>query len=289
MNKHAVETIIGAIILIIAAGFFSYAFNTADVKTVEGYKIAASLDTLEGISVGSEITLNGIKIGSVIDTTLDQNPDTGLFTTNMIMSINDAYRLPIDSGAEIATSGLMGERFIRLLPGDSPEMLKDGDEMTHIPQRQTISDVLGPVMTGMLAPAESAIAAHEAYQITAKFDNANGISEGTDIRMNGIKIGMVSDVELQPQTWEGEVLEGVYDAVVTLRILNNIKLPTDSAAEIANEGLLGGHFIRIVAGADEYFLEGGDQIIYTSEAVNLEQLLGQVIYSQDDENNQGTP
>lgn len=113
--------------------------------------------------------------------------------------------------------------------------------------------------------------ARATYQVYANFQNVDGIVSGSDIMISGIKVGKVSEVNLDKQT---------YQAVVKMQLDDNIKIPSDSKASISSSGLLGGNkFIAIDPGAEDFMLKNGDQIINTASAVNLESLIGKFMYS----------
>ena len=122
---------------------------------------------------------------------------------------------------------------------------------------------------------KSGISTSDTYQISAKFDNIDGISAGSDIKIAGVKIGTVADQEIDPET---------YQAIIKLDIYNNISLPTDSSAKILSSGLLGGKYVGIEIGANDEMLENGGQIFFTQSGVNLEELLGKFIFGSKDEN-----
>ena len=109
------------------------------------------------------------------------------------------------------------------------------------------------------------------YQVYANFQNVDGIASGSDIMISGIKVGKVSEINLDKQT---------YQAVVKMQLDDNIKIPSDSKASISSSSLLGGNkFIAIDPGAEDFMLKNGDQIIDTSSPVNLESLIGKFMYS----------
>ncbi len=108
------------------------------------------------------------------------------------------------------------------------------------------------------------------YKIIAKFDNASGIALGSDVRVGGIKVGVVSDLHLDPET---------YQAVLTMQIGESAKLPKDSSASITGDGLLGGKYVQIVPGGDDAMLASGESIEYTQSAVNLEEMIGKFVFS----------
>lgn len=121
----------------------------------------------------------------------------------------------------------------------------------------------------------SGIRNESGYTISANFDRVDGIARGTDVKIGGIKIGTVQDMSLDTESFRAKVI---------LNISDKVKLPSDSSAEIASEGLLGGKFVNIVPGAEEDNLKNGGKIEYTQSSINLEQLLGKFAFgSAEDE------
>ena len=92
---------------------------------------------------------------------------------------------------------------------------------------------------------------------------------GADVRLSGIKVGSVVGQRLDTDTFE---------AIVTVSIAPEVKLPTDSSAQIAAEGLLGGSYVSIQPGGAEELLAAGDTIEYTQGAVDLMSLIGQAVF-----------
>lgn len=106
--------------------------------------------------------------------------------------------------------------------------------------------------------------------LRAKFDSIAGLAPGADVRIAGVKVGSVVDQRIDPQT---------FLAVLTLQIDGNLRIPSDSSAEIASEGLLGGRFVSIVPGGADRILGQGGEITITQSSVSLESLLGRFIFS----------
>ncbi len=100
--------------------------------------------------------------------------------------------------------------------------------------------------------------------LTASFRSVEGVSVGTDVRLAGVKIGSVTGMDLNAQTYRA-------DTVMTLS--NDVPIPNDSSAVVASEGLLGGNFIEIVPGGSMDNFAPGDEIVDTQGAVSLLQLL----------------
>lgn len=112
------------------------------------------------------------------------------------------------------------------------------------------------------------------YPVTAKFDRIDGLVVGSDVKMSGIKVGTISNVMLDPQT---------YLAVVTMTLNPTVKLPTDTAAEVSSEGILGGKFMALVPGGADEILPPHGEILYTQSSVNLESLIGKVMFGKNKE------
>ncbi len=111
------------------------------------------------------------------------------------------------------------------------------------------------------------------YQIKVEFDNASGISAGTDVRLAGVKVGTVLSQTLDPET---------FFAVVTLLIDEKYQLPEDTSARIVPEGLLGGNFISLEPGGDEKTIPHGGRIKFAQGSINVVDLLGRFIFSAAD-------
>lgn len=107
-----------------------------------------------------------------------------------------------------------------------------------------------------------------AIQVTALFPNATGITQGTDVRVAGIKIGRVSEVKLDPKSFQAEVALALDPAS---------KLPDDSSAAIASEGILGGTYMNIIPGGSATPFKNGDTIVDTQGSVDLMSMVGQFI------------
>ena len=108
-----------------------------------------------------------------------------------------------------------------------------------------------------------------AYEINASFTQVSGLVTGADVRLSGIKIGSVTEQKLDAE---------IYDAIVTMQIDNDIKIPSDSSAKISSEGLLGGYFIMIEPGGSETMLQVGETIELTQGSIDLIGLLGNAVF-----------
>jgi len=117
------------------------------------------------------------------------------------------------------------------------------------------------------------------YEVTADFSSVGGLKPGDIVQISGVKVGNISRIELITET---------YLARVYMNIRNEYKMPTDTAALITSEGLLGGQYMALEPGADEEMITPGGVIQYTQAPQNLEQLLGQFIFSMQDSDDKGS-
>ncbi|MGI9369913.1 MAG: outer membrane lipid asymmetry maintenance protein MlaD [Ruegeria sp.] len=102
------------------------------------------------------------------------------------------------------------------------------------------------------------------YQLGASFRSLEGVGVGTDVRLAGVKIGTVTGVDLNPET---------YRADTTFSVADGVLIPDDSAVVISSEGLLGGNFVELMPGGSPFYFEPGDEIADTQGAVSLISLL----------------
>ncbi|WP_380053118.1 outer membrane lipid asymmetry maintenance protein MlaD [Falsihalocynthiibacter sp. SS001] len=102
------------------------------------------------------------------------------------------------------------------------------------------------------------------YDLSASFRSAEGITVGTDVRLAGVKIGSVTDMDLNIETFRADT---------TITLFNGIEIPDDSAVSIASEGLLGGNFVEISPGGSFDNYQPGAEIEDTQGAVSLISLL----------------
>jgi phospholipid/cholesterol/gamma-HCH transport system substrate-binding protein len=126
MAESRAEILAGAAVLAAAAGFLIYAAQQAGLRADPGsYSLQASFRSVEGVTVGTDVRLAGVKIGTV--TALALNPQT--FFADATISVQDGILLPDDSAILVSSEGLLGGNFVEILPGGSPDNLNPGDEI----------------------------------------------------------------------------------------------------------------------------------------------------------------
>ncbi len=127
MSSHSTtEVAIGGVVLAAAIGFAVYAGQAAGLSTGSaGYPLSASFRSIEGVNVGTDVRLAGVKIGTVTDVTL--NPET--FRADTTFSVASGVEIPDDSAVVISSEGLLGGNFVEIMPGGSPFAYAEGDEI----------------------------------------------------------------------------------------------------------------------------------------------------------------
>lgn len=139
MGSKAIETVMGAVILIVAGAFLIFAFQTARLDSPRGYEISAAFNSVGGIEVGSDVRVNGIKVGTVTGQRLD--PQT--FQAVLDLSIDPTLKLPVNSSAAIASDGMLGGKHVRLEPGNAGEIVPVGGRITSTRDYRSLEELVG--------------------------------------------------------------------------------------------------------------------------------------------------
>jgi phospholipid/cholesterol/gamma-HCH transport system substrate-binding protein len=139
MSRNLLETLLGAVVLIVAIGFLLFAYNTSQVKQEGGYELIARFDKVDGLERGSDVRISGIKVGTVLDQTLD--PET--YRAEVRFSLREDIQLPADTSAAVVSNGLLGGKYLALVPGGDIEMLEPGGEVTLTQSAVNLEDLIG--------------------------------------------------------------------------------------------------------------------------------------------------
>lgn len=136
LKEHVAEALAGLAVLAIAGWFLAFALGRTGASGTDSYELKARFPNATGITVGSDVRVSGMKVGTVTS----QSLDPGTFQAVVTLSVDKAVTLPLDSSAAITSEGLLGGSFIALVPGGDPEKLAPGDEITDT---QGATDLLG--------------------------------------------------------------------------------------------------------------------------------------------------
>ncbi len=146
MSENITEVLTGGAVLAVAAGFLWYAGEVGGVgvRTSGFDNYSASFRSAEGIGIGTDVRLAGVKVGSVTDMILD--PAT--FRAETSFTLQNDVALPDDSAVVISSEGLLGGSFLEILPGGSPFNLEPGDEILDTQSSVSIVQLLLKFVSG---------------------------------------------------------------------------------------------------------------------------------------------
>ena len=139
MSRNTIETVMGAVVLIVAGVFLWMAYAVTNIQSSDGTMITAEFGGIGGLNVGDDVRISGIKIGKVTDTNL--NPQT--FGATVTLSIDPSISLPADSAARIAASSLLGGNHVEILPGFEEDMIPSGGMIYDTRDPVNLTDLLG--------------------------------------------------------------------------------------------------------------------------------------------------
>lgn len=142
MRKHVIETVMGAVVLVVAGLFMHFAYVTAEIRAEPGYTVNARFIRAGGLGAGNDVRVSGIKVGTVVDAELDPKSYEAVIT----MTIADDIRLPEDTVASIASHGLLGGKYVRLLPGRSKKVIAAGGEIVRTEAFKSLEDQVGEII-----------------------------------------------------------------------------------------------------------------------------------------------
>ena len=127
MRNDTVETLIGAIVVVVAIFFLVFAYRSTGAAAVAGYELTARMSRVDGIVLGTDVKLSGIKVGEVAALTLDPKD----YLVIVHMKIHDDVMIPDDSSLMVTSSGLLGSSYLSIAPGGSDKMLAAGGRIRN--------------------------------------------------------------------------------------------------------------------------------------------------------------
>lgn len=145
MSENVTEVIVGTAVLAVGIGFLVYVGQATGYSRESGeYDLVASFRSAEGVSVGTDVRLGGVKVGTVRE--LELNRET--FRADTTLAITDGIQLPDDTSIAISSEGLLGGNFVELIPGGSPFNLEPGDEIEDTQSSVSLVTLLLRFVTG---------------------------------------------------------------------------------------------------------------------------------------------
>jgi len=144
VGRNIVETIVGALVLLVAGLFVFYAFAKSDRAGPGGYEILARFDRIDGLKRGADVTVSGVKVGSVTGFDLDRKT----YQAVVRMMVSSSVGLPIDTNAKIVSESLLGGMVVVLEPGGDNKMIQAGGEIDKTQGAVPLSELIAKFMFG---------------------------------------------------------------------------------------------------------------------------------------------
>jgi phospholipid/cholesterol/gamma-HCH transport system substrate-binding protein len=142
-KDNIIEALIGAVVLLLAVWFVTFAYGRTERGGLDdGYTITARFPNTSGVSVGTDVRVSGLKVGTVADEKLD----TQTYQALLKLTIDKDVKLPLDTSAAITSEGILGGNYIALAPGGDTEMLREGDEITDTQGAVDMMSLIGSVI-----------------------------------------------------------------------------------------------------------------------------------------------
>lgn len=151
MSENKSEVIVGGLVLAAAVGFLVYAGQMTGVSAGQSeYALTASFRSADGVDVGTDVRLAGVKVGRVTKISLD--PET--YRAETSFTVRDGIEVPDDSAVAVSSEGLLGGNFVEILPGGSPFYLSPGDEIEFTQGSVSLISLLMKFVAGEEEPKE---------------------------------------------------------------------------------------------------------------------------------------
>jgi phospholipid/cholesterol/gamma-HCH transport system substrate-binding protein len=142
VGRNVVETIVGALVLVVAGAFVFYAFSKSDRAGPDGYEITARFGRIDGLKRGADVTLSGVKIGTVTAIELDRKT----YQAVVRMAVSASVPIPADTNAKIVSESLLGGMTLVLDPGGDKTMIKPGGEIHNTQDAISFTELLAKFM-----------------------------------------------------------------------------------------------------------------------------------------------
>jgi len=143
-QNNIAEVLVGAVVVAVALAFLAFAYYRTGTGSLSGYELNARLPKVDGLGIGTDVRLAGIKVGSVTDLTLD--PKT--YQATVHMSIRDDIKVPADSSILVTSAGILGSSYLSITPGGDDHMLAAGSYFENAQGSVDVMGLVGRFMNG---------------------------------------------------------------------------------------------------------------------------------------------
>lgn len=148
MKKYSIETVVGIFVVagLVCVGYMAVNLGRLALFAEDTYPLYARFASVSGLRTGSAIDIYGIEVGRVTSLTIDTDRQMALVQ----MKVKKGTNIYGDASATIKTAGLIGDKYIKVDPGGSAELLKPGAMITETSIPADIEDLIGKVAFGQV-------------------------------------------------------------------------------------------------------------------------------------------
>lgn len=146
MNRNVIETVLGAVVLVVAAIFVIFALGSANVGAKEGYIVSADFSRIDGLKPGSDVRVNGVLVGSVVDIALSEKNN---YRATVRFTVQRDIKLPRDTNASVASESLLGGKYLSLDLGIEEDDLVPTNgkgRLTRVTPPMRLDDLIGQLI-----------------------------------------------------------------------------------------------------------------------------------------------
>ncbi|MBF0305644.1 MAG: MCE family protein [Alphaproteobacteria bacterium] len=141
MDERWGEISIGALVLLLGGVVLVGAYSGTGRADGPGYRVTAVFNRADGLPLGGEVRLSGVPVGRVVAQELDER-----FRAEVTLSIAPGIALPRDTAAAIHTDGMLGAKFVELIPGGSERMIPPGGQIVYTQDSLVLQELLQTII-----------------------------------------------------------------------------------------------------------------------------------------------
>ena len=145
MKRNVLETTLAAMVLLVAGVFLAFAQNVGNVAPVQGWELKAKFNSIDGLGVGNDVRIGGVKVGTVVGLNIDQQDYRALVK----MQILKELKLPFDTVAAVVSEGVLGGKYIALIPGKGKLSDQNGLFLTKTKDVEPVETTVGKEIFGL--------------------------------------------------------------------------------------------------------------------------------------------
>lgn len=145
MKRNVIETVLGAVVLLVAVVFLGFSYSAASVGSMDGYTVTADFTGTGGLNIGDSVQISGVKVGTIAK--IELKPED--YQARVTINLKDGLKLPDDTSAFISSESLLGGKYMELQPGASEDMLENGGHILYTQAPQNLEQLLGKFIFSM--------------------------------------------------------------------------------------------------------------------------------------------